>query len=431
MASEQRFSQPAGAMASAAGGAGAAPAEETSRNPFLSANYRWWWAATICGALAVGLQWVTVPLFVVDRVSEDRKEFAVAAALFSQLIASAALMLVGGVVADRVERRKILLRCYALAAVVSTGYLFLTGFDVQTIWPVFILAAVIGSCDAFSQPARMSMAPSILSKSQLQNGIILGTVAFMTSGQLLGPSLAGFIADGPGLKYAFGTEVVLLIVAGLISTRLRVSKPVPTGKNVFGDLVDGVRYARHSPVILGLLFLALLPPVFLMGPTRETSVFLVRDVWKESDKYIGFVNGAFGAGVLVGSLVLTTIKLRRRGVLLTGVSTVLGGLFFAAVGLTESIWVALVFQVLLGLSAAIFINNATPLIQEQAMGPALGRVMSMQSLMFALGQPIGVGQAAVMTHAFGPQVAIISSGLAMLVIGVLAFVFLKPVRKLD
>lgn len=411
--------------------AAGAPVEETSRNPFLSTNYRWWWAATICGALAVGLQWVTVPLFVVDRVSESRKEYAVAAALFSQLLASALLMLVGGVVADRVERRKILLRCYSLAAVVSVGYLFLTGWDVQTIWPVFILAAVIGSCDAFSQPARMSMAPSILSKSQLQNGIILGTVAFMTSGQLLGPSLAGFIADGPGLQWAFGTEVVLLIIAALISTRLRVSKPVPTGKTVFGDLKDGIQYARQSPVILGLLFLALLPPVFLMGPTRETTVFMVRDVWQESDKFIGFVNGGFGLGVLVGSLALTTIKLRHRGILLTGVSTVLGGLFFAAVGVTEMIWVALVFQVFLGLSAAIFINNATPLLQEQAMGPAMGRVMSMQSLCFAIGQPIGVGQAAVLTHAFGPQVAIICSGLAMVVIGVLSFIFLKPVRQLD
>ena len=339
--------------------------------------------------------------------------------------------LAGGGVADRVERRKILLRCYSVAAVVSFGYLFLTGFDVRQVWPVFILAAVIGSADAFSQPARMSMAPSILPRAQLQNGIILGTVAFMSAGQMLGPGLAGFISDGPGLKYAFATEVVLLIVAALISTRLRVDKPVPTGKSVFGDLVDGIKFARNSPVILGLFFLALLPPALLMGPTRVTAVFMVRDVWHESDKFIGLIYSAFGVGVIAGSLVLTTIRLRHRGILLTGVSTVLGGLFFAFVGVTSMVWVALGFQLLLGLAAAIFINNATPLLQEQAMGPKLGRVMSMQNLCFAVGQPLGVAQAGIVTSIYGPQTAIVASGAAMLIIGVLAFIFLKPIRNLD
>ncbi len=402
-----------------------------TRNPFATPNYRWWWAATICGAMAVGLQWVTVPLFVVDRVSEDRKELAVAAALFSQLIASAALMLVGGVVADRVERRSILIRCYSIAAVVASGYLVLSGFDVRQIWPVFILAAIIGSADAFSMPARVSMAPAILPRAQLQNGIILGTVAFMTAGQFLGPSLAGFIADGPGLTFAFATELVMLGIAGLLATRLVSDKPVPTGKNVFGDLRDGISFARRSPVILGLLFMMTLPPTFLMGPMRETTVFMVRDVFEESDRFIGLVNGAFGLGVLCTSLALTTIRLRHRGILLSGVSTILGGLAFFLYGATEMVWVALGFQLLLGFSAALFINNGTPLMQEQAMGPMLGRVMSMSNLMFALGQPLGVLQSAALTKAFGPQVAIMTSGITFLTLGVFAVTFLKPVRNLD
>ena len=409
-----------------------APIDPTeTRNPFATANYRWWWAATICGAFAVGLQWVTVPLFVVDRVSADRRELAVAGVLFAQLITSAVLMLVGGVVADRVERRSILLRCYSVAAVVSTGYLFLSGFDVRQVWPVFILAAVVGSADAFSMPARMSMAPTILPRAQLQNGIILGTVAFMSAGQFLGPSFAGFMVDGPGLKYAFATEVIMLIVAGLIATRLVTDRPVPTGKNVFGDLKDGIAFARRSPVILGLLFMMLLPPTFLMGPSRETTVFMVRDVFHESDKFIGFVNGAFGLGVLGGSLALTTIRMRRRGLLLTGVATGFGGVFFFLYGLSEMVWVALGFQLIFGMFMALFMNNATPLIQEHAMGPMLARVMSMSNLMFALGQPLGVAQAAVVTKLYGPQAAIMTSAVIFMSLGILATIFLKPVRNLD
>ncbi len=417
--------------AAAAAASGAPIDMSGTRNPFANANYRWWWFATFIGAMAVGLQWVSVPVYIVDRVGDDKEELAVAAALICQLTASALLMLVGGVVADRVERRSVLLRCYSVAAVVSVGYLFLSGFDVQAIWPVFVLATVIGSADAFSQPARMSMAPSILTRAQLQNGIIFGTVAFMSAGQMLGPAVAGFIVDAASVKWAFGLEVVLLLVAAVIAARLRVDKPVPTGKSVFGDLVDGLAFARRSPVILGLLFLAILPPTFLMGPTRVTSVFMVRDVWEESDTFIGLINASFGIGVLGGSLALTAFKLRHRGVLLTGVSTVLGGLFFAAVGVTSMVWVALGFQALLGLAAAIFINNSAPLLQEQAMGPKLGRVMSMQNLCFAVGQPLGVFQAGLVTNLYGPQTAIIASGAAMAIIGVLAFIFLTPVRRLD
>ncbi|MEP7214711.1 MAG: MFS transporter [Anaerolineaceae bacterium] len=88
-----------------------AAAKET-RNPFATPVYRSWWAASVVAGTGVGIQAVTVPLFIRDRVSENHRPLAIAAALICQTLPGAALALFGGVVADRVERRRILVRSY-------------------------------------------------------------------------------------------------------------------------------------------------------------------------------------------------------------------------------------------------------------------------------------------------------------------------------
>ena len=408
---------------------GAAPEEAPSRNPFRTATYRWWWAATICGAMGVGIQVVTVPLFVRDRVSEDNRSIVIAAALMAQAVPAAILMLFGGVVADRIERRRIITRVYLIAGIVSVAYVFVTGFNVQQVWPVFILGAVVGSTDAFGQPARMSMAPQILSRAQLQNGIILGTVAFMASFQFLGPTVGGLLADYGNLTVAFSAEVIFLLLAALIATRISTDTPVPTGKSVFGDLKDGLSYVKGQPVLLALLSMQLLPGLFLIGPFRVTAVLIVQDVLHEPDRFVGFLSGGFGIGVLAGSMALTMLKLNRRGLILCA-SPMLGGLIFVAYGLSGNIWLSLALMVPWGLSAAIFINMVTPLLQENSSMPMLGRVMSMSSLAFQVATPLGFAHSGVVSKFGGPDVSVIVSGVIFAAIGVLCVVFLRPVRRL-
>lgn len=408
----------------------AAAVVHDQRNPFRTSRYSLWWAATVTGAMGVGFQVVTVPLFVRDRVSEDNRAIAIAFALICQAVPSAVLLLIGGVVADRAERQKVMMRVYAVAAVVSLSYVFLSGFDVRAVWPVFILGAVIGSVDAFGQPARVSMTPQLVSQAQLQNAIILGTIAFMAAGQFFGPAVAGVLADGPGLTAAFSAEVLFLVVAALIASRIGIDRPVPTGKSIRGDLVDGLQYVRRSPVLLGLLVLYLMPGLFLMGPFRVTSVLIVDDVLHESDKYVGIFSACFGVGVIAGSFAMTIRRFGRRGVVLCG-APLLGGGIFVVYGASEVLLLSMVMLLVWGLSAALFINLATPLMQEACSRPMLGRVMSMSNLMFAVGTPLGFAQTGIVASIWGPQTAVIASGIIFASVGFFALAFLRPVRRLD
>src|SRR5690606_36084668 len=225
-----------------------------------------WWLASIVAGTGVGIKSVTVPLFVRDRVALDERALAIAAALVAGTLPGALLALVGGAVADRIERRRILVRTYAIAAAVSVIYVALCISDVREIWPVFPLAAIVGSAGAFTNPARSSLMPQLVPRPQLQNGVILGTMGFMAALPFLGPSIAGLVVDGPGLAAAFGLEVALLAAGAVAFGGLRTPPVPPSDRDVLGDLADGLRYAATHPVIRALLLLALVPGVFFIGP---------------------------------------------------------------------------------------------------------------------------------------------------------------------
>ncbi|MFN0145611.1 MAG: MFS transporter [Dehalococcoidia bacterium] len=400
-----------------------------TRNPFATPAYRWYFAAVVCGAMGVGIQVVSVPLFIRDRVASGDREFLIALALIAQAVPAAVLMLAGGVAADRFQRGRIMTRVWFSAAFVSLAYVLLTGADISLIWPVFVLGAVIGALDAFGQPARGSMPAQILPRPQLQNGIILNTVAFMAAFQLLGPAAGGILADFFSLTVAFSAEVIFLLVGALLATRVHVPKPVPTGKSVFRDLADGISYVRGHTVLKALLFMQLLPGLLLIGPFRVTAVGLVQDVLHRGDRYIGFLSGGFGLGVLVGSMALTTIRMSRRGLVLCA-SPIAGGLIFIAYGASGNIWLSLALMVPWGLSAAVFINMVTPLMQEESSPEMLGRVMSMSSLAFAISTPLGFFHSGLVSNFWDPRASVIISGAVFAAIGLFCVLFLRPVRRL-
>ncbi len=407
------------------------PAEAgESRNPFTNANYRKWWAASVVAGTGVGVQTATVPLFIQANVSHDHRQLAVTVALICQNLPSAIFALFGGVVADRVERRRILVRTYMVAAAVSVAYVALTGFDLGLYWPVLFLGAVVGSAGAFTNPARSSMTPHILRPSQLPNGIILGTVAFMATLQVGGPTMGGLIADGFGLTFAFATEVTMLGLAALIFSRVPTDTPIPTGKNVWGDLKAGLGYVRKSPVLPGILILGTIPGIFFMGPFTVTNLFVVKDVLHQSNKFVGIMFGCLGAGILVGSILLTVVKFERRGMLLIS-CIIMGGAAWGTYGLSNSLPLSMGILFIAGIvGPAIFINMSQALLQLNTERAMMGRVMSMYGLSFAASLPLGQAWAGVLLKLTSPRVTITLSGAIMTAIGVVAMLTLRRVRQL-
>jgi MFS family permease len=401
-----------------------------TRNPFAAPQFKRWWLASMLAGTGVGIQSVTVPLFIRDRVELDERALAISAALIAQTLPGAILALFGGVVADRVPRRRILVRSYALAAAVSSLYVLLCVAGVRSIWPVFPLAALVGSAGAFSNPARSSLLPLLVSRSQLQNGVILGTMGFMAAFQFLGPSVAGLLVDLRGLALAFGVEVVLLAIGAAAFSGVRADAPAPTGRDVLGDLVDGLRYVAGEPVLRGLMLLAAVPGIFFIGPFAVTLPLLVPDLFGASDKWVGLLWGCFGGGVFLGSLILTLRPLPRRGLAVL-CSNFTGGVVMGLYSQSRELGVSAVLLVVWGLGASVFMNYVVTLLQQHAEPAKMGRVMSMYSLAFFIAMPIGYGQAGALTTRFGPEATLLANAIAAAAIGLAGLALLRVVRHLD
>ena len=403
---------------------------DDSNNPFDSPRYRRWALAGMVAGTGVGIQTVTVPLFIRDRVALDDRAVAISAALIASTLPGAFLALFGGAAADRIEQRYILMRSYAAAAVVSTLYVVLCVRGFSEIWPVFPLAAIVGAAGAFTNPARQSMLPQLVTRAALQNGVIFGTMGFMATLQFLGPSLGGLLTDSFGLAVAFSAEVALLLGGAVFFSGIRTQPPPPSDRNVFGDLADGVRYAATHPGIRGVLLLSLIPGVLFIGPFAVTVPIVVPDWYGESDRWVGLFWGCFGAGVFTGSIALMLRPIPRRG-LAVCCSALVGGVILILYGSSRSLELSAALLFVWGLGASVFINYAVVLLQHHSEPHMIGRVMSMYTLTFLTASPIGYLQAGAVTDAFGPRATLLSSGCVAVVVALCAIGFLRSVRDLE
>ncbi len=406
----------------------AAP-EAGPRNPFVNRDYRAWLTATVVTALGVGVQIAVVPLFIGERVEPDDRAAAIAGALIIQTLPGVFLTLLGGVVADRIEPRLLLFRATAVAATVAAVYVVLTAADVTIVWPVFALSAVVGAVAAFEQPARQGVLPQMVTRPQLQNGVILGNMAFLAAGQFGGPSLGGLLGGTAGLTAAFALQTGLLALGAVLFLGIGRYEPRAVDRHdVRADLAEGLRYVRRSRNIVGLLVLAAMPGVFYAGPMQVNMLLIVEDVLELPTSWVGILFGAFGAGMFVSSLVMTLRPLPRRGLMLA-LSPILGGPLLALFGMSETPWFSVLMLLAIGPFAAIFMNLSLALLQEQTEQAVMGRVMGVYSLMFVISSPIGFAQTAVVSSLMGPQVSTVASALAGSVIGIV-LLFWLPVRKL-
>ena len=407
-----------------------APPEAGPRNPFVNRDYRAWLTASVVVALGVGIQIVAIPLFIRDRVEPDERAAAIAGALMIQELPGVLLTLFGGVLADRMEARLILVRATAVAAVVAGVYVVLSAASVTILWPVFLLSAVIGAVGAFENPARMGVLPQIVSRPQLQNAVIIGNVGFLAASDFVGPALGGLVASLGGLTAAFSLEAALLAAGALLFLLLRGYQPVAAEeeRSIRGDLVEGLRYVMRSRAILGLLALSAMLGIFFGGPITVTMLLIVEDVLHLGDHWVGILFATFGAGMMVSSGLMTLRPLPRRG-LMVALSPVLAAPPLILFGLSETAWLTVVALLAIGPAAAIFMNLSLALLQENTPQPVMGRVMGIYSLMFAASMPIGIAQTGLLATLWGPQFSIVASAIAGGIAGFLLLVW-SPVRKL-
>lgn len=326
--------------------------------------------------------------------------------------------LYGGVVADQISRRKMIIITQSSMMALAFILAVLTFTGTVQAWHIIVLSFLLGTANAFDGPARQSFVVDMVAKEDLTNAIALNSSVF-NLGTVVGPAIAGLVYAwlGPGWCFTINGISFIGVLVALFMMHVVARPPALAGKSPIKNLLDGVRYAfgdkdiRVLLIVLGTVSIFGFSLLTLM-PAWATNV-LGGDV-----KTNGLLLSARGVGSLAGALMIAYMGSRVvRGKIWTVGSIVMPFSLFI-LGLFRVLPVSLVMLVIMGWSLMSVVNITNALIQTHVPDELRGRVMSVYILIFQGGLPLGSLLAGGLADLFSEATAVLVSAFVMaLVIG--------------
>ena len=358
---------------------------------------------------------------------------------------------VGGVIADRSSRRVVLQigQAFSLVIAVTVALLVFTG--VIHFWHLFVAAIAQGTMMALVMPSRQALLPEVVGLRRLVNAIPLQS-ASMNLMQIIGPAIGGFMIDwiGSGSVYLlmavmYGMSVLLLFFVHSLSLEDQEAEATNdaarrsfrraragrrgSGASAFGDLLSGLKYLRHNPILFSVISFAFLGSVLGM-PIRRMLPGYVADVFSDSGSALGLISMGMGIGALAGALILATLNLsRRRGLIFAGTAVTMGvGLLLFS--LTGIFWFAFLSMMAVGIGSTGRQALSQMLIQDYVDEEYRGRVMAVYMMQISM-MNVGAFLVSLYMDLVGPQVAVGSLGVMLLITTGLFITFVPRFRTLD
>lgn len=364
-------------------------------------NYRLLWVGTLISSSGDWMDQVAFNWLVYDLTGSPVFLGLVNLCRMAPILA---FTLVGGVVADRVERRKLLFTTQVIAMVLALGLAWLVVSGLVQVWMVMLVAAARGLTMSFNQPARQSLVSELVPARDLQNAIALNSAALNLT-RILGPSVGGLLIAWVGVSGAFLVNGLsfLAVLYGLAQMRFPSRPGERTRASLWCELRDGVRYSASHRGLRLLIPLALLPLVFGMPYMSMLTVF-AKDVLHAGSSGLGVMTAAAGAGAVLGALVVAGRApgrpTQRMLLALWGF-----GLSLVAFALAPAMWLAVPALLAVGASQQVFMATNNTLIQTIVDPRYRGRVLS--TLFLNRGMvPLGTIVAGALAATIAPQVAI-------------------------
>lgn len=335
----------------------------------------------------------------------------------------------GGAIADRLDRRNLLLLgqgCMALIAL-SVGIAVTT--DVITWYYLTIAGMIQGAMFAFMMPARQALIPQLVRKDQITNALALNA-ALISGMVLVAPPIAGAIYAfaGPDIAYytISGLVLIAMVLVGMIpSTEGKSTKSEAT---IIKDITDGLSHIRSNKLIMVLLLMGLTTNL-LIQPFRFLLPVFVVDIYHRGPDSMGLLMGAMGAGSLIGALFVASIGRWMRGFLLIFGSFV-SGIALLFLSIIPYYLIALGLMLLLGLGDAGRRSLNQSLIMEGVDDKYRGRVMSAFMMTFGV-MPLGVLPAGFIADKLGGQAAIGILAVLLLTFTTVILLTQQRLRKLS
>jgi predicted MFS family arabinose efflux permease len=334
--------------------------------------------------------------------------------------------LVGGVIADRVERRRILLASQYVQMATATILTVLVFTGTVHVWHILCLSFVSGFAQAFGGPAYQALIPTLVEREDMPNAIALNAIQFNLA-VTVGPALAGQALAKLGETWCFGLNA-LSFLAPIISLSIISARFLPdkTKESLLTSLKKGIAFARQQPGMEALIFLAFCM-TFLAMPMRTYIPVFVKDIFHRGPETYGNLLSLMGIGSIFGSLMMAAAgNLKYKGRVALG-GLVLLGAGIAVFATSKVLPLSGVTLVLVGAAMMAVFATVNSLVQLITTNEMRGRVMSLYNFAFRGGMPLGNLVSGWLVPVFAAPVVLGVNGLLLVAI---ALYFLLVQRRI-
>ena len=387
-------------------------------------NYRLFFFGQLVSVAGTWMQTVAQSFVVLDLTHSGTQLGLTSAARFLPMFVFGPL---GGVFADRMDRRRVLYVTQALSGLLAGVFAVTVGTHSIRLWIVYLLALALGFVNVFDNPARQSFISEMVSAQDLPNAVTLNSVA-MNMARVLGAALGGVIAAAIGLALCFTINAlsfgaVLVSLAAMRSSELFPAKRVSRQKK---QVRQGLRYVRNTPeLLIPLLMIAVIGT--LAWEFQVSLPLMASKVFHGGAASYGVMASVMGGGAVVGGLISAArSRPRARALCLAAIGW---GIAILAAAVAPSMPLELAALVFVGYGSITFNSLAKTTLQLAAKPEMRGRVMALWALAWLGSTPIGgpiIGWAG---QAIGARWALVIGGVAALACGIVALPALTRIDR--
>jgi MFS family permease len=384
---------------------------------FQSPGYRYLWSASLLWNQARWMDRIVIGWVVLDMTNSAWSLAVIEALRWVPLLIFG---LMGGAVADRIDRRWVLIGAQSLALLVCGTTAMLLALGLFTFGMAAVATFLLGVQWAVDWPTRRALIPDLVGRRLTLNAVALEALS-MNVTRIIGPLLAGLLIDywSPAAAFAVMAFLYVVEIVLLVRMPLKASSPPPTSGPMLRYLRDGLASIRTYQPIVGVLLISVFMNV-LVFPYQQLLPVFARDVLHVDAVGLGAMSSAAGIGSVLGALVIvTSVRIPRSGQLFW-MGSVMMSVCLAAFALSEQFGVALVLLAMSGVGQAAFAALQTTIVLSTATDQLRGRAMG--ALTLAIGTtPFGSLEIGALAVALGAPIAMaLNAGVCALLVSLVA-----------
>jgi len=319
--------------------------------------------------------------------------------------------LLGGVIADVTDRRKVIFITQSVMALGALALALLTFYEQIALWQIYALTAIQAMAVAFDNPARQALVPNLVPARDLPNAFSMNSVAFQV-GSIVGPALSGLVIAYLGQAYAylfnaisFVAVLVALVLIGSVEQQIQPERRATVN---FSAIQEGIHFILAQPIILSSMILDFFATFFSSANTLMP--IFARDILHVGAIQYGWLSAAQSIGAIVVALAISQVReIRRQGSIFL-ISVVIFGVATIFFGLSTQFWVATAALVLVGAADTVSTIIRNTIRQLQTPDYIRGRMTSINQIFFMGGPQLGEVEAGIVAQLFGAPFAVVSGG---------------------